>query len=111
LILHPRIRAVWRAQAESWRQQDRPVAAVVIPLLFETQAESECDATFCVACTPGTQRRRLAPRGWTDAQITQRIAAQWPLEKKMLLADHVVWTEGELKVHLEQLRRLLVIYS
>jgi dephospho-CoA kinase len=110
-ILHPRIRAVWRAQAESWRQQDRPVAAVVIPLLFETKAESECDATFCVACTSVTQRRRLAPRRWTDAQIAQRIAAQWPIEKKMLLADHVVWTEGDLKVHLEQLRRLLFIYS
>src|SRR5579862_4737186 len=45
-ILHPPIRARWRAQAESWRAQKLPLAVVAIPLLFETRAEQELDAVI-----------------------------------------------------------------
>ncbi|PYJ06035.1 MAG: dephospho-CoA kinase, partial [Verrucomicrobia bacterium] len=37
-ILHPRIRALWRAQVEAWHAEGRSLAVVVIPLLFETNA-------------------------------------------------------------------------
>ena len=106
-ILHPRIRAVWQAHLESWRNQGRPVAIAVIPLLFETNSHGRFDSTVCVACSAATQRQRLRARGWTDAQINQRIAAQWPTEKKMLLADSVVWTEGPLELHQAQLDRII----
>jgi dephospho-CoA kinase len=49
-ILHPRIRKLWQVQIETWRKEDRPLAVVVIPLLFETGAESEFSATLCLAC-------------------------------------------------------------
>src|SRR2546425_4383411 len=49
-ILHPRIRAVWQAQLESWRVEGRPAAIAVIPLLFETAGARHFDATICVAC-------------------------------------------------------------
>src|SRR5206468_1027138 len=98
-ILHPRIRAVWQARLQSWRSEGRAWAVAVIPLLFETDAARHFDATICVACPVMTQRRRLFERGWTGEQIAQRIAAQWPVEKKMLLADYVVWTECPLEVH------------
>jgi len=104
--LHPRIRAIWQAQFESWRAEGRPAALAVIPLLFETDAGRHFDATICVACSEKTQRHRLRARGWTDEQIDQRLAAQWPVEKKMLLADYVVWTEGPLEVHQAQLDRI-----
>src|SRR6266498_2536472 len=84
----------------------RPAALAVIPLLFETDAGRHFDATICVACSEKTQRHRLRARGWTDEQIDQRLAAQWPVEKKMLLADYVVWTEGPLEVHQAQLDRI-----
>src|SRR5271157_4619779 len=45
-ILHPRIRALWRAQVAAWRKESPPCAAVVIPLLFETGAEAELDETI-----------------------------------------------------------------
>ncbi len=106
-ILHPRIRALWMAQVEAWRAEGRPVAVVVIPLLFETDAASHFDATVCVACSAATQRQRLQARGWTAEQIEQRIQAQWPVEKKMALADFVVWTEAGLDVHAAQLDRIL----
>src|SRR5919108_1136347 len=93
-ILHPRIRAVWQAQMDGWRTEGKAVAVAVIPLLFETSAANQFDATICVACSAATQRLRLRARGWSDEQINQRIAAQLPVDQKMALADYVVWTEG-----------------
>ncbi len=106
-ILHPRIRTLWRAQVEAWRQEDRPLAVVVIPLLFETSAEKELDATICIACSAATQRQRLLARGWSPTEIEQRIRAQWPVEVKMSRADYVIWTEAGLDVHADQLERVL----
>ena len=83
------------------------MAVVVIPLLFETNVAAHFDATVCVACSAVTQRERLLARGWTAEQIEQRLQAQWPVEKKMSLVDFVVWTEGALAVHAEQLARII----
>jgi dephospho-CoA kinase len=101
-ILHPRIRELWLAQAAAWRAEDRPMGAVVIPLLFETGAAQEFDVILCTACTAASQRGRLAARGWSPEQITQRIAAQWPVEKKMDLSRFVIWTEPRLEIHAAQ---------
>ncbi len=106
-ILHPRIRALWREELESCREKQKTTAVVVIPLLFETAAESEFDFTVCIACSAETQRNRLLKRGWDESHIQQRIAAQWPVGEKMLRADYVIWTEGSLDVTAEQLRRIL----
>ena len=105
-ILHPPIRALWQAQAARWRHESRRHCVIVIPLLFETGAEAEFDATVCVACSAATQRRRLLARGWTLAEIEQRLGAQWPIEEKMRRADYVVWTEGGLDLHAGQLARI-----
>ena len=106
-ILHPRIRMIWQAQLESWRREGRPTAVVVIPLLFETDAAGGFDRTICVACSGVTQRQRLRDRGWSDDEIDRRIAAQMPVGKKLAVADHVVWTEGEPAVHRAQLERIV----
>jgi dephospho-CoA kinase len=106
-IVHPRIRDRWRARIESWRREGKSAAVVVIPLLFETKAESEFDVIVCTACSGVTQRKRLAARGWSGDQIEQRIQAQWPIEKKLLESHFVVWTEAPLKVHAAQVDRIL----
>jgi dephospho-CoA kinase len=106
-LTHPRIRELWGEQVALWRAAQTPVACVVIPLLFETGAEREFDATICVACSPATQQKRLQERGWTPEQISQRIAAQFPVEKKIAGASFVVWSEGGLDVLAAQLDRVL----
>jgi dephospho-CoA kinase len=106
-ILHPPIRRLWRAQVQSWAAEGKPLAVVVIPLLFETDAQRELDAIICVACSARTQRQRLLARGWPPEQIEQRIQAQWPVEKKMAAANYVIWTEAGLDVHEAQLERIL----
>ena len=127
-ILHPRIRERWLAQIKIWRAapkqsdggraapkrpaatvrehggsdggrvENQALAVVVIPLLFETNAESQFDRIICVACSAPAQRQRLLARGWTPEQIRQRLAAQWPVEQKIARAHFVVWTDGSLEV-------------
>jgi dephospho-CoA kinase len=106
-ILHPRIRELWQAQVAAWRVEGRTSAVVVIPLLFETGSVAQFDAVVCLACSAATQRQRLEARGWDQEQIEQRIRAQWPIERKMELADYVVWTEGGVEAHAEQLGRII----
>jgi dephospho-CoA kinase len=106
-ILHPKIRERWLAQIESWRKENHVLAVVVIPLLFETHAESQFDKIICVACSVNSQDERLCARGWTPEQIAQRNAAQMPVEQKIARSDFVIWTEGDLKNHEQQLDRIL----
>jgi dephospho-CoA kinase len=105
-ILHPRIRAAWLAQVEIWRQEKCPLALVVIPLLFETAAENHFEKIICVACSPVAQRERLAARGWSPEQIRQRSAAQLPVEQKIARSHYVLWTEGKLESHAQQVSRV-----
>jgi dephospho-CoA kinase len=106
-ILHPRIRECWQAQVERWRMEGRPLALVVIPLLFETAAETCFDKIICVACSAVGQRERLLARGWAADQIQSRIAAQLPAEQKMNRSQFVIWTEGSPEVHRQQVERIL----
>ena len=106
-ILHPRIRATWTEQLVQLRAEGHPTAIVVIPLLFETAAQTSFDATICLASSAATQHQRLTARGWTPNQIAARNHAQFPVEKKMHLANFVIWTEGSLEIHAAQLRRVI----
>ena len=110
-ILHPRIRGRWLAQVESWRSQSVQVAVVIIPLLFETDAVRDVDATICIACAEACQQRRLAERGWTPGQIQQRIQAQLPVRRKMELADYVIWNCAGIDVLELQLARIMEVRS
>ncbi len=106
-ILHPRIRKRWQAQVHLWRQKNIPLALVVIPLLFETAAESYFEKIVCVACSPAAQRERLFARGWNADQIQQRIGAQLPVEHKIAGSQFIIWTEGVQSVLHQQIGRIL----
>ena len=106
-ILHPRIRATWTEQLVQLRAEGHPTAIVIIPLLFETAAQTSFDATVCLACSVATQHQRLTARGWTPDQIAARNHAQFPVEEKMHLANFVIWTEGSLEIHAAQLLRVI----
>jgi dephospho-CoA kinase len=107
-ILHPRIREDWQAQASRWRASGCARGAVIIPLLFETGAESCFDAIICVACSAASQFERLRKRGWSRAEIRRRLAAQWPVEEKISRADFVIWTDTTLEAHAAQLEKVVV---
>jgi dephospho-CoA kinase len=105
-ILHPRIRECWLKQVAAWREENQRLALVVIPLLFETQAESSFEKIICVACSPVAQQERLSGRGWSAEQIRRRIAAQMPVERKMDRSHLVIWAEGAPGAHEQQVARI-----
>jgi dephospho-CoA kinase len=104
-ILHPRI----QARTDAWlaAQPEGQPSAVLIPLLYEVGREKAFDLCVCVACSPGTQRARLRERGWSDAEIDRRNAAQLSVEEKIKRADVVIWTDGVMENHAAQWRAVL----
>ncbi len=93
-ILHPAIRARWLDQAKS-TVANNGWLFVDLPLLYETQAESQFDRVIVVACSPATQRRRLiTERGLDESIAAKIIAAQLDLETKMKRANHLVWSDS-----------------
>jgi len=106
-ILHPRIRERWQEQVNAWRSENCAVAMVVIPLLFETNVETSFDKIICVACSPAGQHERLQGRGWPPEQIRGRIAAQMSIDQKIARAHHVLWTEGSLASHQQQVAKVM----
>ncbi len=106
-IIHPRVRVQWQRNISEWREQQISVGVVVIPLLFEVEAQDQFDVVLCVACSASTQRERLHQRKWGEEQISARIASQMDVVEKMKLADHVLWNEGNLDVLREQINSIL----
>src|SRR6185369_5572402 len=82
-IVHP---AVYRAMAAGIRAFELvgndPFAVVDVPLLYETGAQKGVDRVIVTACSPDVQVARLRERGLSDVAARQRLAAQWPTEKK-----------------------------
>ena len=94
-IVHPYVREMTERWFASLDPERVPFAVADIPLLFESQREGDFDTVIVTACEPETQLRRLMARdGLGEAEARQRIAAQWPLEKKIANADYVIRTDG-----------------
>ena len=68
-----------------------PMAVVVIPLLYEAGMEKGWDAVICVASPVWLQVERLTARGLSEAEIRDRLAAQWPVAEKAARADYVIY--------------------
>ncbi len=105
-ILHPEIRKRWFGYIQQWQNEGAKCAAVIIPLLFETGAQSQFDAVICVACLEETRIKRLIAKGWDKGQIEARTMAQMPLSQKMELSNYVVWNEFSLDITKLQLVRI-----
>jgi dephospho-CoA kinase len=106
-IIHPKVRELWIKQVAEWRSDNLSLGIVIIPLLFEVEAEVEFDKVICVACTPNTQHKRLSDRGWSVDQINTRVAAQMDVAEKMEKSDYVLWNESGKNVLREQLNRII----
>jgi dephospho-CoA kinase len=94
-LIHPWIA---RARAALFAAAPAGTRALVIdaPLLFETGLHQRCDRVIFVESSPETRFHRVrSTRGWDTAELGRREAAQWPLDRKRALADHVVHNDGD----------------
>lgn len=109
-IVHPAVfRAVTRWCRKAFRTSK--VAAVMIPLLFETGATAGWTDIVCVTAPAASVRRRLAGRGLTPREMQARLRAQWPVARKVRQSDHVIDNRGSLAAlktkALQVLRRVI----
>jgi dephospho-CoA kinase len=103
-ILHPLIRAEWQFQHSVLVQ--RGPTLVVIPLLFETEANLWFESVACVGCSFELQLVRLRQRSLTQEQAEARIEAQMKVEDKAKKSDVVIWNNGSQELLAEQTRLL-----
>ncbi len=94
-IVHPRVRT---GVAAFFAAAAGPAAVAEIPLVYETGWFTAFETVVVAACHPRIQVERLRTRdGLDDAAIAARLAAQWPIEDKVRLADGVLRTDGTLE--------------
>lgn len=92
-ILHPLVRADSDRFIKQMRRQGRAIAALDIPLLFESGGRRRVDAVLLAHCTQFIRRRRVLARpGMTRARLSAIEARQMPDWRKQRLADFTVPT-------------------
>lgn len=88
--IHPLVTA---ERAAFIGRTDSDIVVCDIPLLFETGAEAELDATLLVTAPPALQRARVLARPGMTAEILQMLLArQMPDREKRARADHILET-------------------
>jgi len=96
-IMHPRMAGTF-AKAIA-RVSRRGVAGAVVldaAVLFEAGWDRFCDRVLFIDAPREVRLERLqAARGWDEAGLASREAAQWPLDRKAARADGVIVNTGE----------------
>lgn len=98
--IHPAVRVKLATHLAEARDRGVPRVVLDVPLLFENDAEhhlvGECDAVLFVDADRQVRERRVREnRGWSEAELTRREAAQLPLDEKRDRADHVIENHGD----------------
>jgi dephospho-CoA kinase len=96
-MVHPLVRS---RRAEMRRGAGRARAVVIdAPLLFEAGVDVECDAVLFIDAPRDRRLSRVAAsRGWDEAELTRREAAQMSLDEKRRRSTAVVVNDGSVEV-------------
>jgi dephospho-CoA kinase len=107
-ILHPLVRREERRFLARARAQRRRLAALDIPLLFETGAETRCDRVVVVSAPRRVQLGRVLKRaGMTRERLAGIEARQMADAQKCRRADFVVQTGLGRRLSLRAIRRIV----
>jgi len=107
-IIHPLVTASRERFLAEAQARGARVAVVDIPLLFETAAQSRCDAVVVVSAPPEIQRQRALERpGMTEEKLAALLSKQMPDEEKRRRADFVVDSSQDFDRTRAQIRDIL----
>ena len=108
-IIHP---VVWETIRQWFGARDRSIGVASIPLLYETNHESEFDFVVATLCPPELQLQRILDRDRIPAEeALQRIAAQMPAREKAGRANFVISTGGTMLATDRQVDELLTLLA
>lgn len=100
-LVHPLVAADRQAFIDRARDKGAALVVLDIPLLFETGADRQMDATLVVTAPPDVQRARVLARpAMTEDHLATILSRQMPDAEKRRRATHVIQTAT-----LEQTRR------
>lgn len=104
-ILHPLVVAEENAFIAAHKEG---VVVLEIPLLYETGAQSRCDAVMVVTAPHFIQKRRVMKRtGMTEEKFAAILAKQMPDKEKRARATYVVQTGLGKWASLWQVKRIM----
>lgn len=110
-IIHP---AVQKAIDKYFAALPRktPFAVADIPLLYETGRENQFSDVIVVACPRAMQLSRVIERNQLSKEDAERrLAAQWPIEKKVEKATYVIKTDGTFDETNAQVDKLIALFT
>lgn len=107
-ILHPIVRSRCEELVSASERNGSRGVVIDAPLLFEVGLDAWCDAVVFVDADPEVRLERLSrTRGWDEAEIERREAAQLPLGEKRRRCRFVVQNNsGDLSVLEEEAVRI-----
>jgi dephospho-CoA kinase len=109
-ILHPRVQLAATRFLRRAAAARCPVAALDIPLLFETNGVRRCDVVIVVSAPGFVQTARVLHRpGMTAQRLRAILARQMPDAVKQRLADFVVPTGLDRRMGLQALARIVTL--
>lgn len=103
-IIHPRVGAALARFVQTHLLE--PVTVLEIPLLLETSGSRTVDKVLVVTTSEKARLERLAANGYTESQVSARLASQMEQERKVELADFVIRNEGDLEETRRQVREV-----
>jgi dephospho-CoA kinase len=108
-LIHPRV-AMLRQAAMARAASDAQVLAFIwdIPLLFEVNLASQCDAIVFVDAPRSQRLERLREkRGWDEAELSRRENLQLPLDFKRRMSNYIVQNTADVGFAKTQVREVL----
>ncbi|NLB56614.1 MAG: dephospho-CoA kinase [Lentisphaerae bacterium] len=105
-IMHPAARKAIDKIFDDNKKENKQMPIAIIPLVYEAGWEKDWDVIVCVAAPHSLQITRLQERGLSEKEAQKRIDSQMPLQKKMALADYVIFNSGTLKCLEEQIKEI-----
>lgn len=104
-IVHP---AVFKCADQWLLDQNKPIVAQLIPLLFEAGRPKNYNKIWAVICDESILRERLKKRsGLSDSDIDLRLQAQLSQAEKSQRANHTIDNSGTEESTARQVHQLL----
>ncbi len=107
-VTHPIVKALVEKELEKFEAAGEAHVFVDIPLLFETKAESQYDASILIDTDEALQIKRLMRRNRLKREAAiARIQAQMPLGEKRKKATYIITNNATLEDFIQRSEELL----